>query len=698
MTDRLYGYAGKILRINLTDSTTEVIHTAKYLPDYIGGRIMANKIFWDEVKEAVPALDPRNKLIYMTGPCAGTGLPISGRAVITGISAKNLPEQYTHSSIGGYFGTMLKWAGYDGFILEGKAPEHTYVFIKDDKVEFLNADALWGKYVIETQQEIFKLHGSNAYSLVIGPAGENLHRCASIATHADSVAAKVGFGAVMGSKNLKAIAVVGTGSIRPAHVERVLELRNLAGDPKNAPAPLVEQTLIGFPFGRDPAVPAPPGLCRGALSCNQGCNTPCMSTQYYVDDPMNPSEKIAMVGKCIDGFGKSLRYDSHSLVGACIHSHRQEKFGSYKWMAASNTDPEDPDLPPTLAKYPGDWLGLPQYGQEFSCTVNWLCNQYGLDKWDIIVWYLSWLAMCQKEGLLEELDFGREVKVADPVFIREFIDDMVYRRTPLGNIFAEGMARAIRTLGKEKFGDSIYHGRYNTVTGEQLDIPVSFESGWGECSHWQGRGFQGCHKFEWLCVSLTNMAGSRDEICGQHFHDWVENWKQYKDDPSHSALFMKNVIHNNQLGELKDSLLLCEYKSPTPYWPDMEVEMYRAATGRDDATTEELYCAAERGRLLERAIFMRNHNRVRDMEVEEMYPYLTYPDPFGEVMTWNEWNDAVDLYYESEGWDRKTGWPRRSVWEEHNLADVADELERLGKLPAENNSDEYIRKANLFSR
>lgn len=695
MTHERYGYAGKILRINLTESTTEVIPTAKYLPDYIGGRIMANKIFWDEVKEAVPALDPRNKLIYMTGPCAGTGLPISGRAVITGISAKNLPEQYTHSSIGGYFGTMLKWAGYDGFILEGKAPEHTYIFIKDDKVEFLNADTLWGKYVIDTQQEIFKLHGANAYSLVIGPAGENLHRCSSIVTHADSAAAKVGFGAVMGSKNLKAIAVVGSGFVRPAHVDRVLELRNIAGDPKNTPTPLRRVDVSNLPFGR--GTEETPGLFRGALSCNQGCNTPCLGTQYCVEDPLNPGDKIAMVGKCVDSLAVSQRYDSHALVGACIHSHRQEKFGSYKWMAASNTDPDDPDLPATLAKYPGDWIGLPQFGREYSRLVNWLCNQYGLDKWDIILWYLTWLGTCQKEGLLDDLDFGRPVDVADPDFIRKFIDDMVYRRTPLGNIFAEGMARAIRVLGKEKYGDSIYHGRYNNVTGEQLDIPVSFESGWGECSHWQGRGFQGCHKYEWLCVSLTNMVGSRDEICGQHFHDWVENWKQYKDDPSHSTLFMEKVIRNNQIGELKDSLLLCEYKYPTPYWSDMEAEMYRAATGMDDVTSEDLYDAAERGRLLERAIFMRNHGRTRDMEAEEMYPYLTYPDPFGEVMTWDEWNDAIDLYYKAEGWDRKTGWPYQETWEKYKLSDVAKELSTLGKVPVCPSSD-YIRKENPFSR
>ncbi len=693
---KLFGYAGKILRINLTNQTTEIIPTAKYLPDYIGGRAIADKIYWDEFKEPVPALDPRNVLIYMTGPCAATGLPISGRAIITGISAKNLPEQYTHSSIGGYFGSMLKWAGYDGFILEGKAAGHTYVNIVDDKVEFLSADGLWGKFVTDTQNEIFRLHGSDAYSLVIGPAGENLHRCASIVTHADSAAAKTGFGAVMGSKNLKAIVVRGTGTITAAYPERVLELRNRAGDPKYQPSPMTSPEEYYFPFGHG-SEKVPEGRARGMLCCNQGCNHPCMSTQFNLDDVLSPGEKISMVGKCLDPITNVQEYDSHSVVGAAIHSHRQEKFGTYNWMVATNTDPDDPMLQYTLERYPGDQINVAKNSLRYGNTINWLCNQYGLDKWDITVWYMTWLSMCEQEGLFEDLDFGRPVKLSDPDFAKFFIDSMVYRTTPLGNIFAEGMARAIRTLGKEKYGDTIYTKRFNTVTGERLDIPVSLESSWGESSHWQGRGFQGCHKFVWVCTNMTDMIGSRDEICGQHFHDWVENYLQYKDDPCHSPLFMKNIIRNNELGILKDTLLLCEYKSPTPYWDEMEAELYVAATGNDGVTKEDLLKSAERTRLLERAIFMRNHGRTRDMEVENVYPFMTYPDPFGNVMTWTEWNDGVDLYYENSGWQKKTGWPLRATWDKYGLSEVADELQALGKVPVSDDPD-YVRKENPFDR
>ncbi|CEO88505.1 Aldehyde ferredoxin oxidoreductase, domain 3 [Syntrophaceticus schinkii] len=91
--------------------------------------------------------------------------------------------------------------------------------------------------------------------------------------------------------------------------------------------------------------------------------------------------------------------------------------------------------------------------------------------------------------------------------------------------------------------------------------------------------------------------------------------------------------------------------------------------------------AAERSHLLFRAILMRNHGRDRDMEVNAIFPTMQYPDPYGETVDWDDWNDLVDMYYDSRGWDRKIGWPYRETWEKYGLKDIADELEKLGKLP-----------------
>ncbi|NLO97089.1 MAG: aldehyde ferredoxin oxidoreductase, partial [Peptococcaceae bacterium] len=178
--DKIYGYVGKIARINLTDSTVSYVSTFNYVPKFIGGRGVCNKIFWDEVGPGVKAFDPENKLIFMTGPTTSTGIPTGGRSTMCSISPNSLPEQYCWSGIGGWFGTMLKFAGYDGFIIEGKAPEPTFIFIDDGKITFHSAKELWGMLVHQTQKKLEEILGKDVTSIVIGPAGENLGRNASI--------------------------------------------------------------------------------------------------------------------------------------------------------------------------------------------------------------------------------------------------------------------------------------------------------------------------------------------------------------------------------------------------------------------------------------------------------------------------------------------------------------------------------------
>lgn len=689
-------YAGKILRINLTDSTTEIIPTSRYLPKYMGGRTMANKIFWDEVKEAVPALDPRNKLIYMTGPCSGVGLPYGGRAVMTGICAYELPEQYCHSICGGFFGPMLKWAGYDGFILEGKAPKHTYVYIKDDKVEFLDADWLWGKYIQETQEMIFDKYDRETYSLVIGPAGENLHRCATIETGGDSAFAKGGFGAVWGSKNLKAIAVKGTGTLVPGNINKIFEIRKWPDNPATGvPHPIV-RNKAGMSAGQWGMYW--PERLTGRISCNQGCGRSCMNCQFDVDDPLNPGEKISMVNKCNDPSSYGFTFDGPYSIGHSVHSRRQESLGSHRHAVVPEiVDSDDPHIPIVTRVVDGDSLHMGKRNYELGQMKIWVANLYGLDKWAMHLWYPVWLGALKNEGLLDDLDFGMEFDLENPEFMKHLADIMTYRKNELGNILAEGPARAIRALGKEKYGDTIYKSRYSGYSGERLDIPVGFEAAWGEASHWQGRGVQGCDKWMWLMLSLLTMIDSRDVAGGAHPHIWVDDYLKFKDDPCHSQYFIEKTLENNRWNEMKDTLISCEWKDPQPCRGTLEAEMYNAATG-ENVTMDEINNTAETGRLLERAIFIRTFGRTRDMEVEEVYPFLTYPDPYGDTVTWDEWNDCVDLYYDAYGWDRKTGWPFRETYEKYGLTDIADELERAGKLPTEDNSRTYIRKANPFSR
>ncbi len=689
-------YAGKILKIDLSNKAASVIPTEKYANDYVGGRAMANRLYWDECSgKGVEALSAENTLIYMTGPLAGTGLPYAGRAVMTGISAKTIPEQYTHTSCGGFFGTVLKWAGYDGFMLTGKADVLTCVVIDDDKITFEDAAELKGRFVQDTEELLFDRYGRQSASLVIGPAGENLCRHASVATHADSAFAMAGFGAVWGYKNLKAIVARGTGTIAPMDLEEVLKIHAWRDQPeKGRPYPPADCDKIEY---FDFTVHTQPHKLK-FNSCNPGCNHICMTTRSGLANPLDPDgEKISMVGKCMDLFCSLMRCDNNYPLGAYIDFPRQAEPGMYKWQNPILCDEDDPLKDEYLKNYPGNLLNMWGPDHEIGKMISWCCNQYGIDKWDITFWLFTWMYQCEAEGLFKEdgIDFGRPIDFKDPQFIKYILDCMAYRQGPMGDLLAEGVGRMIRKLGKEKYGDTLRHGIYNR-DGEERLTPVSWETSWGGCSHWQGRGFQGCEKNVWVSMNILHMIGSRDEANGAHSHDHYENYLQYKDDPCHHPLMVKATVYNIRRNEMKDSLLLCEFKNPDPGRPDMEIDMFRAATGAKQATREDIDHLADRGKIIERAIFMRDHNRTRDMEIVQVYPWMTFPDPWGATVTWDEWNDFVDLFYKDRQWDLQTGWPTREAWEDVELGDIADFFEKEGKLPGANAP--YTRRQNPFDR
>lgn len=686
---KLYGYAGQILRINLTDSTTDIVPTSRYVPEYIGGRAVCNKIFWDEVGPGVGAFDPENKMIFMTGPTTGTGIPTGGRAVMTSISPNSLPEQYSYGSIGGWIGTVLKYAGYDGFILEGKAPKHTYILIEDDKVQFLDAETIWGMTVHNTQQSLLRIHGQGIHSMVIGPAGEHLHRNASITTSNDNAFAKAGFGAVWGSKNLKAIAIRGSGAVYPADIDKILDLRMKVGRPDMVPNPILRKMSIGHVSNNFPQE-----WENGAYACSPGCNARCQRLVMNTKSAFT-GERINQTEKCVSILAYNFTYEHPWGAPLFVLSPKNSRTLGQQKSYPKPLDPTDPDLAMVSEQYKGDRMDL--WGPSFDRgnLMMHLCNEYGIDKWDVCIWYFTWLSMAKKEGLLDDLDFGMEVDVENPTFVKHFIDSMTYR-IGIGDIFAEGMARAIRILGKEKYGDTIYHGRYNQG-GVRLDIPVSLETGWGHCAHWQGRGFQSTPKWLWVANALIMMVNTRDPFGAGHVHLTPAELKKFKDNPSNSPELIEHVIFTEIASMIKDTVTSCEWQSPDIIWHDMELELYKAATGNEAYTLEDIRNIGYRSKLLYRAILMRNFGRCRDMEVEEVYPFLTYPDPWGEVDTWDEWNDTVDLYYRMNGWDLETGWPYRSTWEKYELGDVADEMERLGMLPPEGRT-EYVRKPNPIGR
>jgi len=198
------GCSNRILEINLTDNSWSVFRVSKkerYL--YIGGKGLGIKILYDRLKPGIDPLSEENILAVMPGVLDGTGAPCSGR--FEAISKSPLTGLIGTSSCGGPFGNHLKTAGYDGVIIRGKAKDKTIVYFDHEKVEFKDASDLWGLDTIEVQDKIgTKKQGA----LVIGPAGENLVRFANISS-GHRFLGRGGLGAVMGSKNLKAIVAIG---------------------------------------------------------------------------------------------------------------------------------------------------------------------------------------------------------------------------------------------------------------------------------------------------------------------------------------------------------------------------------------------------------------------------------------------------------------------------------------------------------
>ena len=219
----MYGNAGKILRINLSNRSITTEDTTPYLKEYLGGRALNHILLFRDIDVAkVGPFDPENEIIFSSGPLGGTTFPSSGRCQATFIAP--LPYSgWGDSNVGGAFGPEIKFAGYDAIVATGKAEKPTYVYIEDDRIEFKPADDLWGKGVTESSQILGERH-VGAQTLLIGPAGENLVRFANIRTHHTDALGRGGGGAVMGSKNLKALVIKGSKGVRIFEPTKFLEL------------------------------------------------------------------------------------------------------------------------------------------------------------------------------------------------------------------------------------------------------------------------------------------------------------------------------------------------------------------------------------------------------------------------------------------------------------------------------------------
>jgi len=285
-----YGYAGKILRVDLTSGRITTMPTTDYADRFVGGMGMAAKVYWDETSPDVSAFAPENPLIFVTGPASGFSGIAGSMWQIHSKSPLTIPEHFSYGDLGGTWGAQLKFAGYDGILVQGKSEKPVCLVIDGDTTSFRDATPLRGKSAIETRQMLKQELGDSARVAAIGPAGENSVVFANIIAD-DNSSASAGMGAVMGSKNLKAVIVRGQGRPTVARPEKLKELarhlRRLKEGAKEAgfgliPGPKMKKQLCyGCISGCHRAILASTGGVEGKYMCQSAIMYQYMAHRYY---------------------------------------------------------------------------------------------------------------------------------------------------------------------------------------------------------------------------------------------------------------------------------------------------------------------------------------------------------------------------------------------------------------------------------
>ncbi|MHA2298359.1 MAG: aldehyde ferredoxin oxidoreductase family protein [Candidatus Hodarchaeales archaeon] len=416
----MYGYMGKILRVDLTNSKiTEEFPDEETLKLFLGGAGIATKYLYDEVKKGIDPLGPENKLIFMTGPLTGTPSPSTGRYSV--VAKSPLTGIWGQANSAGFWGRDFKRSGFDGIIFEGKAPKPVYLVTEDGNVELKDAAHLWGKNTSETTRMLKEELGEKFRIACIGTGGENLVKFAAVINDADKpnwgrAAGRCGMGAVMGSKNLKAIASKGTIKIEVAEPESYKEEAKQRFDWVNQS--LLKMTLEVY------------GTAAILDMVNVQGGLPTRNWQTGV----NPySEKIN--GEAIN---ETILVDRKACYACPIACGRiAETKGKY---ASKGEGPEYESIGSLGTMCDIDDLNAITY-------AHFLCNEYGIDT--ITAGSTIAFAMeCYEKGMITKDDTGGvEINFGDPDIMIELVHK-ISKREGFGNLLAEGSRAVSAKVGK----------------------------------------------------------------------------------------------------------------------------------------------------------------------------------------------------------------------------------------------------------
>ncbi|MBN1834966.1 MAG: hypothetical protein JW820_03890 [Spirochaetales bacterium] len=633
------GYTGTILRVDLSTGSTETLDTYEYARRFIGGRGLATALYWQEVPPETAAFAPENRLVFATGPVAG--VPALGGSrwgihakspLLAGLKGR---EHFCYGNLGGYFGAELKLAGYDALVVQGRADHPVTLWLRPGKVEILDASRLWGLTTVGAMTAVKGELGEKVKVLAIGPAGENLVPFATVFAEGDASCGG-GMGAVMGSKNLKAVAVqASTRKVDTADPER---LRAIAREIKALGRGNVK--VWGFDFMAH-------GPKTEKMPC-YGCMANCLRVRYTADN------------------GKSGKY-------MC-----QSRFFYYPYAILFYGEENDV---PFLANRACDEYGLETWAVQD--LVDWLvrCHEEGLVSEE-----QSGLPLSQPGSL--ELAEGLVQMTA----LRRGFGELLARG-------AIGAARELGPSALEltRHYDP-YEARYCTVNTflfpfeprkpiQQLHEAGLMLSQWSswllevEDAHISSEVFRGIAERFWggaRAADLTTLDGKA--LAARKIQD-----RQYAKECMVVCDWMYPVIDKprgeDHVGD-----------------PSIEAQVLSAVTG-ESWDEESLARVGERVFNLQRAILLREGHRgaeddflprewyekpleghIADVECNVPGPDGQPVSRVGQVVSMEEYLRAREEYYALRGWDSASGLQSRQLLESLELPEVAAELASRGLL------------------
>ena len=598
---------GKILRVKLTDKTIKVMEISEEWEDlYIGGEGLAAKILYDELEPGMDPFDEKNLLIFAAGPLTGTKAPCSGRLCV-GFKSP-LTGTIGLSNSGGHFTPMIKRSGWDAVVIKGKSKTPVYLYINDDKVEFKDAAHLWGKDVTYTEDKIREeLDNPRVRIANIGPAGENLVLMSAIMVDKSRAAGRGAPGAIMGSKNLKAVAVYSSNKIEAADSDKMDEYAKQA-----------RKELDDEAFVREELKPF--GTSSFTDSINALGLLPTKNWQYTTFDRMDKLGHAA--------YHETLKVKPWACFGCPIACGREVEILEGEFKGDIGAGPEYETIGAFGSKCYIDDLNAITKG-------NFMCDAMGLDTISVGQTIASAMEWYEKGLIDKKTTGGIDLSFGNTDTLLKMIE-MIAKREGYGNILADGSSRAAKTIGEEA------EKYIFTVKGMELASCGVRASKGESLSHLiSARGADHLRPY----ASVIDAFGYIEPELGINekvspFEDENKWWVKP---------FMELSMMTNLLGVCLFASITLAVKGHT--WTGL----YNAATGKNK-TFEEMMEASERVINLERLFNEREGFSRKDEKLPIRLRTEPAPDGLGKGHVANE-EIMLDEFYESMGWDKQTGSP-----------------------------------------